>query len=207
MAATELDFAASLEQFAAMKEAGIASAEIYRRFRQQGNTKIDGLRLLRAVFGLSLEEAREVSWEIEGRPESVLPKIRSAEELRVVLSRELGRCSCAGDVSTSLRDFLQLIQDRTDAREDQAEFSRVTRLIESRVDPENTSPFGSEAIAWMIFALEQKGFLWHGFQLSDLWINPKGRGLLAALKELPLRERASTAELKQAFATSERDMK
>jgi hypothetical protein len=35
----------------------------------------------------------------------------------------------------------------------------------------------------LVYGLEQRGFVWHGFRQVDLWVTDKGRLLLRALEQ------------------------
>jgi hypothetical protein len=35
---------------------------------------------------------------------------------------------------------------------------------------------------WLVYGLEQRDFVWHGFRQADLWITNKGRHVLHALE-------------------------
>ena len=167
--------------FAALKAQGAAPEQVYAQARQEGLAQMDAVRLLRALFGLSLDGAREVAWEADGYPAHVLPPLRSRAALDEYLRTHLGYCSCACDALPALRELLDLAQARTDATGDPAEFSRLSRQVEIALNP----PFGAAFAAWTVFTLERQGLVWHGFRLADLWIHPKGRALLQAIHDYP----------------------
>jgi hypothetical protein len=144
----------------------------------QGVPLFERIRALRNAFGLSLADAKAVVDATDGRGPR-FPEIGDAEELRAVLTRELGYCTCASEGAVALlRDLLRAARERSDAIGDPATFGRASRELESLMD---TGPGWAE---WVVFALEQRDFVRHGFRRSDLEITAKGRWLLEAMERI-----------------------
>ena len=109
------------------------------------------------------------------------PKIEidSRDSLLAYLKTELGYCGCGyyEDAIRVLRDILQFASDRQDASRDDAErFSLITRDIEKWT---LTSP---GLATWFVWLLDKHGFIWHGFNETDIWVSKKGMVLLNAIK-------------------------
>lgn len=59
------------EQYEALKRAGLSPATVYRAAHGAGMGDIDAIRMIRAVFGLSLREAKEAMIVGSGTAESL----------------------------------------------------------------------------------------------------------------------------------------
>jgi hypothetical protein len=144
--------------------------------RERGLPMLDRIRALRAEFGLSLAAAKAVADATDGRP-PLFPEVASAEQLEAVLASELGYCGCAsGAALTVLRDLLRAAEARTDATGDSAVFAQASRGLEALLSE------GGGWAEWVVYGLEQRDFVWHGFRQVDLWVTDKGRLLLRALE-------------------------
>jgi hypothetical protein len=144
--------------------------------KQRGLPMLDRIRALRAGFGLSLAAAKAVADATDGRP-PLLPEVTSAEQLEAVLASELGYCRCAsGAALTVLRDLLRAAEARTDATGDSTAFAQASRESEALLSG------GGGWAEWLVYGLEQRGFVWHGFRQVDLWVTDKGRLLLRAVE-------------------------
>jgi len=137
---------------------------------------IDRLRALRAEFGFSLAEAKAVTDTTDGKP-PLFPPVGDAKQLTAVLVAELGYCGCASGAAVGvLRDLLRAAQARTDASGDEAAFALASRGLEALLAG------GGGWAEWLVYGLEQRGFVQHGFRQSDLLITEKGRLLLQSVE-------------------------
>lgn len=144
--------------------------------KQRGLPVLDRIRALRAEFGLSLAAAKAVADATDGRP-PLFPDVTSREQLEAVLGAELGYCGCAsGTALAVLRDLLRAAAVRTDATGDAAAFDQASAHLEDLLDG------GGGWAEWVVYGLEQRGFVWHGFRQVDLWVTDKGRALLRAVE-------------------------
>jgi hypothetical protein len=55
-------------------------------------------------------------------------------------------------------------------------FSQASRRLEALLAG------GGGWAEWLVYGLEQRDFVWHGFRQVDLWITDKGRLLLRAVE-------------------------
>jgi hypothetical protein len=125
--------------------------------KREGLTVIDRLRALRAEFGLSLASAKAVVDATDGRPPQ-FPAVTNLDELEVALGTELGYCRCASvSAIVVLRDLLRTARNRSDAFEDAEAFAQASQRLEALLDG------GGGWAEWLVYGLEQRGFVWHGF--------------------------------------------
>jgi len=97
--------------------------------------------------------------------------------LEAVLGSELGYCGCASGAALAvLGDLLRAAVERTDATDDPAAFSQASRRLEALLAG------GGGWAEWLVYGLEQRDFVWHGFRQVDLWVTDKGRLLLRAVE-------------------------
>lgn len=144
--------------------------------KQRGLPMLDRIRALRTEFGLSLAAAKALADATDGRP-PLFPEVESREQLDAVLESELGYCKCASGAALAvLRDLLHATQARSDTANDPAAFADASRRVEALLAE------GSAWAEWVVFGLEQPGFVWHGFRQTDLWVTDKGRLLLQAIE-------------------------
>jgi len=144
--------------------------------KQRGMPLLERIRAVRLEFGLSLDAAKAVTDATDGRP-PVIPEISDREQLISVLAAELGYCRRASGAATvALSDLLQAARDRSDTTGDGVEFGRASRKLEALLAT------GAGWAEWFVYEFEHRGFVWHGFRQTDLWITDKGRILLAAIE-------------------------
>jgi hypothetical protein len=144
--------------------------------KQLGLPLLDRLRALRAEFGLSLAAARKVVDATEGRP-PLFPDVADVRQLEAALKAELGYCECASSSAVAvLRDLLRMTQARSDATGDLTAFAQASRALEDLLAA------GGGWAEWLIYGLEQRGIVWHGFRQVDLWITEKGRLILRGIE-------------------------
>jgi hypothetical protein len=144
--------------------------------KQRGLPMLDRVRALRAEFGLSLAAAKAVADATDGRP-PLFPEVASREQLEAALGSELGYCGCASGAALAvLGDLLRAAEARTDATGDAAAFAQASRWLEALLAG------GGGWAEWLVYGLEQRGFVWHGFRQTDLWVTDKGRRLLRAVE-------------------------
>jgi hypothetical protein len=146
--------------------------------KQNGLAIMDRIRALRATYGLSLAAAKAVVDATDGRPPE-FPEVADAKELESALTAELGYCTCASPAAvTVLRDLLSAAGARSDALGGAASFARASRELEALLAG------GGGWAEWLVYGLDQRGFVWHGFRQVDLWITEKGRLLLRAIERI-----------------------
>jgi hypothetical protein len=150
--------------------------------KSDAQAKLDGvplmerLRALRVGFGLSLEEAKGVVDRTDGT-EPLLPPMENATQLMAVLATELGYCNCASAGAVRiLGELLRLARQRTESLRDPMEFSKVSRRLETFLES------GGGWAEWLVYGLDQRGLVGHGFRQSDLLITDKGRRILEAIE-------------------------
>lgn len=112
------------------------------------------------------------------RTGSRFESIDSHETLLSVLGRELSHCECGSDETLPLlRDFLGLVRDRTRAGDPERSRSANAALEKC------VNALGSPAVAsWLVYLLEAKGVLVHGFSLFDLELTYDGQVLAEKLE-------------------------
>jgi hypothetical protein len=144
--------------------------------KQSGLPILERLRALRTGFGLSLTAAKTIVDATDGRP-PLFPEINTPDQLKTVLETEFGYCGCASAAALIvLRNLLHAAEARTTSvNTDMSQFSNVSRELETLLNE------GGGWAEWLVYSLDQKGFVWHGFRQTDLWITDKGRLLLLAL--------------------------
>lgn len=146
--------------------------------KERGSTIIDRIRAIRAEFGLSLAAAKAVVDANDGRPPA-MPDVCDRTQLDSILVTELGYCNCASSSALAvLRDLLRAAETRTDATCDPEEFARASRSVEALLAG------GGGWAEWLVYGLQQRGLVWHGFRQADLWVTDKGRWLLRAVEQV-----------------------
>ena len=144
--------------------------------QRDGIPLMERLRALRRAYQMSLAEAKAVTDATDGKP-PLFPQVSDGSQLTTALTSELGYCNCAsGEAISVLRDLLRVTQERTDATGDEAAFARASRTLEAVLGG------GGGWAEWLVYGLEQRGFVQHGFRQTDLLITEKGRLLLQAVE-------------------------
>lgn len=144
--------------------------------KRDGLPLMDRLRALRTEFGFSLAEAKAVTDATDGKPPP-FPPVNDGKELTKALASELGYCRCASGAAISvLRNLLRAVVERTDAIGDGAAFALASRRLESLLVD------GNGWAEWLVYNLDQRDFVQHGFRQSDLLITERGRLLLQAIE-------------------------
>ena len=107
------------------------------------------------------------------------PRLQSVDDLLAFLTEEFAYCGCGyyEESIRVLRDVLQFASDRQRAMEEDSEsFSTITRMVDAWSDE-------SPGLAtWFVWLLEKHDFIWHGNNVSDVWITSKGEAVLEAIK-------------------------
>ena len=144
--------------------------------KRDGLPLMDRLRALRTEFGFTLAEAKAVTDVTDGKP-PLFPPVGDARQLTAVLASELGYCGCASGAAVSvLRGFLRAVVERTDATGDEAAFALASRGLEALLAS------GGGWAEWLVYNLDQRDFVQHGFRQADLLITERGRLLLQAIE-------------------------
>src|SRR5262245_44655099 len=81
---------------------------------------------------------------------------------------------------SSIRDLLRAAEARTDATGAITTFSRASRRLEALLSA------GGGWAEWLVYGLERRDFVWHGFRQVDLWVTDKGRLLVRAVERFGL---------------------
>ena len=144
--------------------------------KREGLSILDRVRALRAEFGLSMTEAKAVVDTTDDKP-PLFPTVTDGKELTKVLAAEIGYCGCASGAAIGvLRGFLRAVVERTDATGDEAAFALTSRGLEAMLAG------GGGWAEWLVYNLDQRDFVQHGFRQSDLLITERGRLLLQAIE-------------------------
>ncbi len=109
---------------------------------------------------------------------TTLPQIQSEEELLRFLHEELAYCGCGyyEEAMRDLRDLLEFAQQRQNALHGDTEtFFAITNQLDEWL---LRSPGLS---SWIVWLLDERGFIWHGKRTSDCYISDKGRLTLDAI--------------------------
>jgi hypothetical protein len=167
---------------AALKDGGAAAPEVFAGLRRQGAGRLDALRVLRSLFGLSLAEAKQVAEAVDGPGPGALPPLPARADLVRVLREELGYCGCAAyaEAVELLRDVLRCARDWEDALPDGAACRRATDALLARLDFDRVPGLAT----WFLYVLDQRDLIWHGPRVTVCGITRKGRWLLEALERL-----------------------
>lgn len=160
-----------------LKEAGASPEVVCAAALANGLERLETIRLLRSLFGLTLAGAKEL---IDGPSESAgRPHIETREQLLEILTAELGYCDCASnDALALLARFLRAARTRSDASKDSDEFTSASREVEACLPLDDVPGLAH----WFVYALDQRGLVEHNFRVTDVWITPKGRWLLEAIE-------------------------
>ena len=165
-----------LIRYESLRDAGTTAPEAYALMEAEGLSQIAALRLLRGVYGLTLEGAKEATGG--GTP------FKTDADTRRFLTDEMGFCDCAGDEPiVFLRDRLRILHTRLQSAstEDPARWQALTKQFMEQVDPLGETSGGGP---WLVMFWQHSGLLWHNRNLSDCVLSRKGEYLLAALEKL-----------------------
>jgi hypothetical protein len=111
-----------------------------------------------------------------------LPEMTSVADFRRVLQAELGYCTCAfAGAIPLLRDVLLLAKRRTASTGDFDEFKRISHELDAALRIDTASGLAS----WFVYSLDRAGLVTHNYNVTDLWITPKGEAVLDALERYP----------------------
>lgn len=165
----------------ALKEAGAEPSAVAAAAKENGLDRLEAIRLLRSLFGLSLHAAKDILALVDPPSNDRLPQIETREQLLAVLSKELGYCGCAsGDAMATLVGFLRAAKARSDSTSDSAEFTKASLEVEASL-PLKAAPGFAD---WFVYGLEQRDLVSHNFRVTDVWITSKGRWLLDAIERI-----------------------
>ncbi len=167
-----------LNRFGSLRDSGTTAPEAYALMEAEGLSKIGALRLLRGVYGLTLEQAKEATGG--GTP------FKTNEDTRRFLAEEMGYCDCAGDAPiVFLQGSLRILEVRLKAagEDDPAPFHALTQQFIRQVDPFGEAN-GAGGGPWLVMFWQHKKLLSHSRNLSDCHLTCKGEYLLDALDRL-----------------------
>lgn len=164
-----------------LKEAGATPRAVYEAAKANGLERVETIRLLRTLFGVTLTEAKKVVALVEGPPAPRFAPIEARQQLVQVLGSELGYCGCATDETLELLlRFLRIVQKRSDSTSDAVAFASASRELEACLPLRALPAFAD----WFVYGLDQRDLISHGFRVTDVWITDKGRWLLEAMERL-----------------------
>ncbi len=177
------EHASGAEPFEALRDRGALAPEVYSEARRRGLPRTEAIRVIRGLYPLSFEEAREIGWEADGYPDHMIPLIRSHDQLIAVMEKELGYCGCAyfEEAILILREALEIARDRREA------FGRDDS-DGAKARPEESLGAGlcvdsAPGLAtWFLYFLDHRGFVEHGGNVMGCWITDKGLRLLDGIR-------------------------
>ncbi len=110
------------------------------------------------------------------------PAIDSYKALIIALTEHLGYCNCAyDDAIPFLRDFLRLVDKRTNVASDSDKFRQASVELETFLRNSASSAVQS----WFVYALDKADLIMHGFNLYDILMMDRGWWLLDGLERFP----------------------
>lgn len=170
-----------LARYETLREAGTTVPEAYILMEAEGLRVIASIRLLRGIYGLTLEQAKEATGN--GTP------FKTAEDTRRFLTEEMGYCHCAGaGPIVFLRDSLRILHTRLKSanKDNPAPFYSLTQQFIQQVDPfgEAEGANGAGGGPWLVMFWQHTKLLSHHRNLSDCHLTRKGEYLLDALDKL-----------------------
>lgn len=170
-----------LARYETLRDGGTTPPEAYALMEAEGLSVIASVRLLRGVYGLTLEQAKEATGG--GTP------FKTAEDRQRFLTEEMSYCDCAGQGPiVFLRDSLRILQTRltSASKDDPAPFHALTQQFIRQVDPfgEAEGVNGAGGGPWLVMFWQHKKLLSHSRNLSDCHLTRKGEYLLDALNKL-----------------------
>ena len=108
--------------------------------------------------------------------------IDSHRALILALEEHLGYCTCAYDNAVPfLRDFLRLVEKRTNCATDSERFHQASVELEEFLRRSASSAVQS----WFVYALDKADVITHGFNLYDILMMDRGWWLLDGLERFP----------------------
>ena len=173
------EFSATLQRYRPLKEAGGIARDIYAQARADGYKIIEAMRMVTHLFGLSVEEAKQIKKQVDGFGSGMLP-MESEEQLCAVLRQEL---YCEEEAILLLRDVLQCLQNR-DYKKGQAEQQQALQSLLQRLNYEQNRGLA----AWFMHLLYQRNVIYDGF-IDGFYpqfcrIAPKGEWILDGIQRL-----------------------
>ncbi|HET6248267.1 MAG TPA: hypothetical protein VFE47_11260 [Tepidisphaeraceae bacterium] len=169
-------------RYTPLKEGGAQPRAVYAAAARDGLSVIERIKVIRVLYGMSLAEANEVRYSLEGPPKGALPEVTSHQQLLALLTAELGYCACAPPGAIAVvQAFLQAAADRSDSTADPEAFARHSQAVRACLPLESAPIFA----AWFVYGMEQRDFVSHNFNMLDVWITDRGRRLLDFIKRFP----------------------
>ena len=108
--------------------------------------------------------------------------IDSHKALIIALKEHMGYCTCAYDNAVPfLRDFLRLVDRRTNGASDSEVFRQASVDLEAFLRNSSSSAVQS----WFVYALDKADLITHGFNLYDILMMDRGWWLLDGLERFP----------------------
>ena len=171
------------ELYFELQRLGADARDVYTRALEDGHAKIVAIRVIRKLFGLSLEGAKEIADAVEGRPPDPIASIKGHKELIHYLRSELGYCGCAHyEAALHLLRETLLVADRVlDAMiaRDQTAFDRESARYQDLLG------FGVNPglATWFLYFLDHHNLIEHAGNVMRSWLTPKGSRLLERMRE------------------------
>ena len=170
-------------RYSPLQAAGASSRDVYSQALKDGLPVIEALRVIRLIFGLSLEAAKTVDEEVRGpRPGSLT--FATWEQLEDWLGQKLGYCGCDhyAEAIDLLRDVLRSVRDWEDALavKDEPGMIQARRSMKGRLGYENNPGLAT----WFLYWLDHHDLIWHAGRASECGLMKKGRVLLEAIERL-----------------------
>src|SRR3954451_23772204 len=100
-------------RYSRLKDAGASPRGVCTQAMNDGLPSVEAIRVLRSLFGLSFDAAREAVEDIWEPGPGRLPNLSTWEKLEGWLGQELGYCGCDHfeDAISLLRDVLRSVRD------------------------------------------------------------------------------------------------
>ena len=103
--------------------------------------------------------------------------LTNLQDLKVYLQKEFSYCPCVEGTVLFLRNILQWMNNSHNPQLEVLQKSNQAQLQQQW----ESHPL---LFTWFIFILEQKGLIWHGFNITDCWLTDKGVKFLSVLDKL-----------------------
>jgi hypothetical protein len=174
---------AEIAVYRELQKLGADAQEIYARALADGHQKLAAIRVIRNLFTLSLEGAKEIVDAVEGRPPDPIRSIANHKDLVAYLRTELGYCGCAhfGAALHLLRETLAVADRALEAikARDQQASDRATAQYQDLLGiPDNPG-----LATWFLYFLDHRDLIEHGGNVMRSWISSKGGRLLEAMRK------------------------